>query len=322
MSGIKAVIASMKTRSGFVVMFAFLAAAGCGAIEQIGDNSPPARTPVLTSLEAAPSATGAFGPVAAETMGPSGSTGGFPSAPGVFRVLPSNMPNGVPRGVIKVFFTAPSLLTLKVDVEGRVLDKFADVPANLDPQVVGFYRVESVDASDNWQVTIRPPLSPIPRFALTINVATVSINPNYATGPNHESAPLVLRLGSKPFRVGAAFLPGSASCMRVPGLPRLRPGLTVRVADVGLTQMDVGCCHFPTQKFGIAGKLGTAAAAPFPFGGFREYSLVMKLGNQFAQGGILGSFVTNQAGQLELCMNDDNFADNSGAWGVDVRLDE
>ena len=304
------------------LLCALLALAGCDTTGPIIEM-PAASTPVLTDLKAVPSATGSLTSVVAEAASPSGSTGGFITVPGVFRVLPSSMPNGLPKGVIRISFTAPSLLTLKVDVEGRALSKFADVPANLDPQVVGFYRVESVDASDRWQVTIHPPLSPIPRFALTINVATVSSNPNFATGYRHESAPLVIKLGSRPFRVGVAYPPGSVSCNQVPGLPRLRPGLTVKVADVGLTQMDVGCCHLPSQNVGIAGILGTSAASPpFPFSGFREYALVMKLGNQSAEGGIFGSMLTTQAGQLELCMNDDNLADNRGAWGVDVRIDE
>jgi hypothetical protein len=31
---------------------------------------------------------------------------------------------------------------------------------------------------------------------------------------------------------------------------------------------------------------------------------------------------TNQGGALEVCVNDDNLADNSGAWGVHVEVDE
>lgn len=251
-----------------------------------------------------------------------GNSVGFPRTNGVFRVLPTAMPNGLPRGVIKVFFTAPSLLALKVDIEGRELFKFADVPPNLDPQVVGFYRVESVDASDNWQVTIRPPLSPIPRFGLTVNIATVSHNPNFATGFQHESLPLVLKLASKPKPVGVAYpkLRPLPSCNPVPNLPTLRPGLTVTVVDIGRTQMDIGCCHLPSQTVGIAGIFGTSAKnPPFPFAGFREYSMVMQLG---AQQVAPGTFTTNQAGTLEICINDDNLADNSGAWGVNIRVDE
>jgi hypothetical protein len=304
-------------------MLALLLMAGCNTTQQIADQAPRAQTPMLTGLRAAPSATGTLVPVAAETTGPSGTVGGFPAVPGVFRVLPSGAPNGLPRGQIQVTFTAPSLLTLKVDVEGRPLYKFQDVPSNLDPLVVGYYRVKSVDASGNWLVTVRPPLSPIPRFALTINIATVSINPNHATGPAHESAPLVIKLASKPHRIGTDFSTVTGTCRPAPGLPRLRPGLTVRVADVGLTQVDVGCCHFPTQKAGIGGFFGTTAGANFPFPGLRQYALVMKLGTQPpGQGGALGSLVTNQAGQLELCINDENLADNNGAWGVDVRIDE
>lgn len=312
----------MKTRSWFVVMFAFLALAGCKTVEQIADNSPPAQTPVLTSLQAAPSATGAFVTVAAD--GPVVVTDPFISTPGVYRVLPSGMPNGLPRGVIKVFFTAPPLLTLKVDVEGRALYKFADVPANLDPQVVGYYRVESVDASDNWQVTIHPPLSPIPRFALTINVATVSINPNYSTGPGHESAPLVIKLAAKSAPIGLLFKPGDPSCAAVPNFPRLRPGLTVSMADIGVTRVNVGCCTFPSDpNVDIDGlRTGGAAGVGFPFPQFRKYSLVMKVGGLPAQGGWHEKFTTHQAGPLEVCINDDNLDDTSGAWGIAIRISE
>jgi hypothetical protein len=218
-------------------------------------------------------------------------------------------------------------LTLKVDVEGMVLYRFEDVPANLDPQVVGYYRVESVDASDNWQVTIRPPLSPIPRFGLTIHIATVSINPNYTAGPDHESAPLVIRLAAKPFRTGLAQPLSGSACALVPNFPRLRPGLTVSVADIGLTQIHVGCCTFPSDpNVGIDGIRGGAAGGPagagFPFQGFTKYSLVMKVGSQHEQGGFKASFKTTEAGPLEVCVNDDNLADNHGAWGIDILISE
>jgi len=105
-------------------------------------------------------------------------------------------------------------------------------------------------------------------------------------------------------------------------VPRLRSGLTVRVADVGLSEIDVGCCHLPSQKVGITGMPGTAGAG-FPFANLRPYALVLKFGTQRpVQAGNFATLVTNQAGQLELCINEDNLADNSGAWGIDVRIDE
>jgi len=309
-----------------VVMLAALAGIGCDTLKPGAVNRPPAKTPVLMSLEAAPSITGAFAPVAPEPRNPVGSgstTGGFPTAPGVFRVLPSGIPNGVPRGVIKVFFAAPRMLALKVSVEGRLLHEFADVPANIDPQVAGYFRVENVDASDIWQVTIRPPLSPIPRFGLTIQIATISLNPNHTSGFNHESVPLEIKLASKPHRLAVGYPKGFPSCSRVPDFPRLRAGLTVRAVDVGLTRVDVGCCHFPSQTVGVGGMpADPTPVALFPFPALTRYSLVLKLGGQTAQGNSIPGLATTQAGQLELCMNDDNMDDNGGAWGVDVRIDE
>lgn len=312
----------MKSRDWFVVLFASLAATGCHTTGQIAVDFPPAKTPVLTSLQAAPSATGAFATVAAD--GPIIVTDPFISTPGVFRVLPSGLPSGLPRGVVKVFFTAPSLLTLKVNVDGNPLYKFADVPPGLDPRIVGYYRVETVDSSDNWQVTIHPPFSSTPRFALTINIVTVSINPNYATGPNHESAPLVIKLAAKPFRLGFAQPMSGGPCALVPNFPLLRPGLTVSVADALFTQIFVGCCTFPSDpNVGTEGLIaGGPAGVSFPFAGFRKYSLVMRVGNQLAQGIWKTTFTTNQVGPLEVCINDDDLVGNSGAWGIDIRISE
>ncbi len=306
----------IRLRNWIAAVFVVLTVAAC----KTTINYPPARTPMLTTLQAAPSDSAAFAAVAAETS--TGNSVGFPRTDGVFRVFPTDTPNGLPRGVIKVFFTAPSLLALKVDIEGRALFKFADIPSNLDPQVVGFYRVESVDASDNWQVTIRPPLSPIPRFGMTINIATVSLNPNFTTGTQHESTPLVVKLGSRPTTFAVAYpkIRPLDSCNRVTTLPQLRPGLTVTVVDIGRTQMDIGCCHLPSQTVSIGGIFGTSAKSPpFPFAGFREYSMVLQLGSQQS---ATGSFTTRQAGSLELCINDDDLTNNAGAWGVNIRIDE
>lgn len=300
----------------FVGVFVVLAVAACNTTtihQQV-------QTPVLTTLQAAASDNASFEVVTAESL--VGNSVGFPRTNEVFRVLPTSVPNGLPRGVIKVTFTAPPLLALKVDVEGRDLFKFSDIPSNLDPQVVGFYRVESVDAPDQWQVTIRPPLSTIPRFGMTINIATILLNPNSATGAQPRSNPLVIKLGSKPAPIAVVYpkvrpLP---SCNRVPNLSPLRTGLKVTVVDIGKIQMDIGCCHFPSQTVGIGGILGRVATnPPFPFAGFGEYSMVMQLGSQLASP---GTFTTNQAGPLEICINDDNLTNNDGAWGVNIRVDE
>jgi hypothetical protein len=293
-----------------IVAIASLWAAGCTGFQQVAENSPPAKTPLLTGLQAANPATGAFGPVTSDGLG-------------AFNVLSSRDPTGVPRGAIRVFFTAPPLLTLKVDVDRTVLDKFAEVAAGLDPNVVGYYRVESVDESGAWQVTVRPPLSQIPRFALVINIATVSINPNYASFPEHESAPLAIRLTSRPFRIGMA---GDAfmndPCMVVPNLPLLRPGLTVTATDQRNTAMSftggIGALRYYTE-----GEVNSVAPAQFPFPGKPKYSLVLRLGTQIVQTNLSGAkFVTNQAGKLEVCVNDDTRSDNNEGWAVDLRIEE
>lgn len=294
----------------WIVAIASLWAAGCTGLQQIAENSPPAKTPVLTGLHAGHSATGAFGPVTSDGLG-------------TFNVLSSREPSGVTGGVIKVFFTAPPLLTLKVDVDRTVLHKLDEVPAGLDTTVVGYYRVESVNESGAWQVTVRPPLSPIPRFALVINIATVSINPNYASFPEHESAPLAIRLTTRPFRigiVGEAFV--NDFCIIVPNLPELRPGLTVTATDPRNTAMSftggIGALRYYTE-----GEVNSVAPAHFPFPGKPKYSLVLRLGTQIVPSNLSGAkFVTDQAGKLEVCVNDDNRDDNKEGWFVDLRIEE
>ncbi len=315
-------VVSMKTRSWFVVMFAFLAATGCETLTDISDNAPAAQWPVLTSLLAAPSDTGAFTTVEAEGVIVDHA---FPenNNPGVYRVLSSASSTGLPRGVIKIFFTTASpLLTLKVGVEGTALPKFADVPANLDPKVVGYYRVESVDASGNWQVTIHPPLSTTPRFALHIRLQTVSINPNYPPGHHsHETAYMLINLVAKPLRLGFMSPTSGSSCVLVPNLPPLRPGLRLIASDLNTTKINVGCCDpFPDSTVSTFGAAGTLAGVTFPFSGFRKYSLVMRVGSQREPGDT--TFTTNQAGPLEVCINDDNLANNSGAWGIGIQISE
>lgn len=300
----------------FAAIFVTLAAASCTTLQQIANDSPPAKTPVLKSLQAAPSATGAFADIAMDNNW----------TPGAFQAISPAVPVGLPRGAVKVFFTAPSLLmTLKVDVEGVVLYKYDEVPAGLDRNVVGWYRVENVDASDDtWQVTIRPPSSSIPRYALTINIATVSTNPKYS-GTEHESAPLVLKLAARGF-VFAMDAHGfvSAACVLLPNFPFLRAGLTVASYDTFANWMTMDCCAPFTPYINATGELGSVAPASFPFPGKRRYSLVLRIGTQTQQGagGITEQFVTNQAGALEVCINDDNLGDNDGQWGVVIRVSE
>jgi hypothetical protein len=292
----------MEIRRSFLMMSASLALAGCPAVQQITDNSPPAQTPKLTSLWAAPSATGAFAVVAPENQ--------------AFKVFNSGLPLGIPRGAIEVFFTAPWLLALKVDVEGQALQNFADLPANPNPQTVGYYRVDSKTDPDKWHVTIHPgPIVTRSRFATTINIATVSINPNYG-GADHESVPLTIELEAKTFRVGIRE-PVFPACAFLPNFPAMRPGMHVFEKNVGPAMIDFGY-----NNLNANGTPNSVAPNGWPFPGMRQHSLVMRVGAQTVQGGLHEDFVVTQPGPLELCVNHDKLLLSSGGWEIDLELAE
>ena len=81
-----------------------------------------------------------------------------------------------------------------------------------------------------------------------------------------------------------------------------------------------GCIYDPD------GRPGTVAAAPFPFPGMREYSLVLRVTAvgqiQLFQGGKNASFTVPLGGHLEVCQNTDNLQGAVGGWGLYVRVDE
>jgi hypothetical protein len=64
------------------------------------------------------------------------------------------------------------------------------------------------------------------------------------------------------------------------------------------------------------------ATSPLPFPGKRQLSLVFRIGTETEQGGTHETFVTTQAGPLELCVNDHDLWDNNGAWRIFIQVDE
>jgi hypothetical protein len=50
--------------------------------------------------------------------------------------------------------------------------------------------------------------------------------------------------------------------------------------------------------------------------------MVLRVGTQVVQGGTDVTFTTSQAGPLEVCVNDDNLSDNTGAGGLRIEVDE
>jgi len=105
-----------------------------------------------------------------------------------------------------------------------------------------------------------------------------------------------------------------------PPFPPLRKNTRVSITAATSPKVNFGCtfgCIYDPD-----GKPGSAAPASFPYPGFREYSLILRVGNQTEQGGTSANFVTNQSGKLLICLNDDLTYDNSGGWQVNITIDE
>jgi hypothetical protein len=132
---------------------------------------------------------------------------------------------------------------------------------------------------------------------------------------------------------GWARLPSGmnpTSCFMVPSsaspggiMPPLTANTLVRVMGAPTPQVNFGCrnngCIYDPD-----GRPGTSAAAPFSFPGFREYSLVMRLGGAtLFQGGKSERFAAPTGGGLEFCQNTDTPTANiTGGWQIDLKVDE
>jgi hypothetical protein len=119
--------------------------------------------------------------------------------------------------------------------------------------------------------------------------------------------------------IGLAATP--IACNAVNGPPPFRAGSVVTIRNGGTTKVDFGCA-FGGCIYGIDGVPGSRASPAFPFPGMREYSLVVRIGNEVFQGGDGAVFTVGGGGVLELCMNDNTLSNNSGAWGVGIQVDE
>jgi hypothetical protein len=85
-------------------------------------------------------------------------------------------------------------------------------------------------------------------------------------------------------------------------------------------KIDFGCLG--GCSFGVDGEAGSSATAPFPFPGMAKHSLVLRVGTKTFQGGSQASFTTTNKAALEICVNDDNLQDNTGAWNFTISVDE
>jgi len=145
---------------------------------------------------------------------------------------------------------------------------------------------------------------------------------NVLHGPSNGPVDMV-------FRLAYAAGPPVRVCERVPNTKplRQRTEISIRTSDSRIDpnprqRINFGCvlngCIYDAD-----GEPNSSAPSNFPFPSLRKYSLVFRVGNQPFQGGTNASFNTgNNTGYLEVCVNDDNIADNVGGWRIDISVDE
>ncbi len=105
-------------------------------------------------------------------------------------------------------------------------------------------------------------------------------------------------------------------------LPALRANTTVTVTTDATPKINFGC-PFGGCTYDANGVPGSVASSAFTFPGFREFSLILVVGNQQVQGGSSVQFVTQGSGELLLCINTNNIYSNmTGGWGLTFSVDE
>ena len=173
----------MKRQEFFKIGIALLlVSTGCVKTSQIADNSPAAKTPVLTS-------------VSSVAPRPCTWTNFTPNAAGNYELLPS----GHPSGDIRVVFKAPYPSKIEVNIEDRF---FLREPDNTQGSGEGSYKINSINlavAQDtfDWDVTVTPPAGQRVEPGFHLNIVNVSLNSAF-TGTNMRSEPLALHFTRAP----------------------------------------------------------------------------------------------------------------------------
>ena len=128
--------------------------------------------------------------------------------------------------------------------------------------------------------------------------------------------------------------PGTTGlCQTVAGLPGMIPRMLVHVSLAAVTFSPTPGVTFRGINFGCFaggcvhdadGRPGTSTNPPFPFTGFREYSVVFRIGSQVVQGGTNAQFTTTASGPLEFCLNDgdNDLTNNRGGFDVTISVDQ
>jgi hypothetical protein len=115
-------------------------------------------------------------------------------------------------------------------------------------------------------------------------------------------------------------------CQTTTAVPPLTPRMLVRINLTTLAafrDVDFGCSPFGCT-YNADGKVGSVAAAPFPFPGLVEYSAVFRVGSQVIQGGTNTQFTTTTGGTLMFCLNDgdNDLTNNRGGFDVTLSADQ
>ena len=136
------------------------------------------------------------------------------------------------------------------------------------------------------------------------------------------SPQMIFTIGPPVLNVGY-MQPRPSACDPITNKPPLRAGTIVHMKTNSNPNVKINFgCSFNGCIYDADGRNPSSAIAPFPFPGLREYSMVMRVGTQVVQGGTDVTFTTNQAGPLEVCVNDDSLSNNTGAWGLLIEVDE
>ena len=108
-------------------------------------------------------------------------------------------------------------------------------------------------------------------------------------------------------------------------MPPLHQNSFVHVTAPPTPVVNFGC-SFNGCIYDPDGRPGSSAVSPFLFPGFREYSLVLRIGDdgaQFQGGKSATPFEVPGGGDLNFCMNiAQPDANIGGGWEVDVQVDE
>lgn len=139
------------------------------------------------------------------------------------------------------------------------------------------------------------------------------------------------RFVTDPSELGLGFgRPGVNFCDTFPGKPHVQARTVVNVRTEPINRRCPGIwydnlnphCYDAEGIPEVATSPTSADPLTFPFFGMRKYSLVLKVGTQVVQGGTYTSFVTNQSGALEFCVNEPHPRDGVGGYSIYIRTNE